>query len=57
MQLPTQIKTSEVMHTLYSFPDDVPEEMKIKIFNLRQWLNELPPNYLITNANIWEWLK
>lgn len=45
------------MNKMYSFPEDVPDEMKMKIGGLRQWLNELPDRQLVTNTEIWHWLK
>jgi hypothetical protein len=48
------------MKDLYAMPPDVPPEMHQKIQFLRQWLNEdriTDPKKMVTNADLWHWLK
>jgi hypothetical protein len=57
MTFPTPDRLTEHLNKMYEFPEDVPEDMKMKIHGLRQWVNELPDRTLVTNADIWQWLK
>jgi hypothetical protein len=57
MEYPTPEEIRKSMDELYNLPEDVPPEMKSKIGNLRQWINELPESRLVTGAEIWHWLK
>jgi hypothetical protein len=51
---------SQALHSLSELYDTtgIPEEMRVPISNLRQWLNEdrgCKP--MVTNQDIWKWLE